>query len=754
MSRTSEEFTTPEQNPAELIRGVVQRVTFHNPENGYSILQVQSGRAKDRVTVVGTLTSAHVGQEIVAQGIFVEHPKYGRQLQARTITPTVPSTQEGIERYLASGLIPGIGPKTARRLIDHFGSDTLHILEHHPHRLTGVPGIGEHRMKTISAALLEKNEMREIIQFLVEHNLSPSLAARIYDQYPENAIEVLHTDPYSLARHMKGIGFATADNIALNLGFSLESPQRIRAGIYSILEKAKDDGHCYLPLPTLLERAGSLVNAENYDILEEQLQELITEKSLEVEGTAVYLSYIRKAERFVARFVAERCIDTQPLSAHARARVDSLLNEIEQIEKIDFSAEQREAVLLACTSGILLVTGGPGCGKTTILHAMVRVLTELGRHVALAAPTGRAAQRMAQASMVAAKTIHRLLRYDRRRQTFFYGPDEPLEVDGKPVGAVIIDEASMMDISLARDLFSAIPLGANLVLIGDKDQLPSVGPGRVFADLLQSEGVPSIRLTKLYRRKSDSRINEVAHQVNAGIPPAIPHPDDGTKSDAYFLPRRDTEELAALIEELVGERIPSSFGIDRKDIMVLTPTNRGPLGAERLNELLQNRLNPNITNPSCTLSTAAGVFALGDRVCQRVNNYQIDEVGVFNGDLGTIIGVDKNSYEIHVELWDGRLIRYTRSDVPQLSLAYAMTVHRSQGSEVPCVVLALHDSQYALLERQLTYTAITRAKELLVIVGSKKALQIASRRQRATKRCSMLDQRIQQLLDQDGLPRE
>jgi exodeoxyribonuclease V alpha subunit len=451
----------------------------------------------------------------------------------------------------------------------------------------------------------------------------------------------------------------------------------------------------------------------------------------------IFLKHLNRAEDFVAEFVAARCGETEePVLAPADTRrfLDAAQGEL----GITFSAEQIHAVELAARHKFMIITGGPGCGKTTVTRALVSVFKHAGKVISLAAPTGRAAQRMSQVCGMPASTIHRLLRYDPSRGGFLHGINDPLIAD-----VIIVDEASMVDVVLAKDLFSAIPRNATLILVGDKDQLPSVGPGRVFGDLVSLREVKTVALSKLFRRSEESTINAIALMINSGATPDIPEPDGITKADGYFIPRKDASEAAATIEKLVADQIPRKFGIDPREITVLTPSNRGPLGTIALNQLLQQRLNPPGAFDSEQELQHNGVdFRVGDRVCQRVNNYQIDPYGVFNGDSGTVHSVSKSERSLVVEMWDGRLVKYAAGDIGQLSLAYAVTVHRSQGSEIPCVVLAIHESHFTLLERQLMYTAVTRAKKLLIVVGSKKALMLATKRMNSKRRLTLLAERI------------
>ncbi len=741
MSSPAHTETSPDDEV--VIRGSIERITYHNSENGFSVLQLRVLEQTELIPVVGAVADIQIGQELVVRGSYTEHPKFGRQIKAASIEVSTPTTPEGIERYIGSGLIKGIGPKTAARIVERFGNDTLEIIHNYPEKLARVPGIGRHKAKLISAAFADQKEAGEVMRFLVERNISTGLASRIYKMYGTKSIEVLKRDPYLLAREMKGIGFATADSLALNLGLATNSPQRLKAGVYYALERARDDGHCYLPEEHLLARAADLLDIEDPVTLLPHIASLVQERFLHRSEEKIYLEALFHAEQFVAQFVAARC---KPFEME-RISIAQINHSLEKAAKelgITFSTEQRQAVYYATQFPLLVLTGGPGCGKTTVIKALVATFQDAKCNLALAAPTGRAAQRMAQVSSMPSRTIHRLLRFDPLTGGFIHGINDPLEVDGEPVDVVIIDEASMIDIQLAKDLFSAIPPGATLILVGDKDQLPSVGPGRVFGDLLSVPEVQSISLSQLFRRSQESTINSIAHNINAGIVPDIPQPDGETKVDAYFLPKRDAEDAAALVEKLVADQLPKKFGFHPSDIVVLTPSNRGPLGTAQLNERLQTVLNPDQTGTKAQeIQLPSGLtLRYQDRVCQRVNNYNLDSIGVFNGDVGTIYEVNPADRTLTVELWDGRLINYDKKAVGQLSHAYAMTVHRSQGSEIPCVVLVLHESHYTLLERQLIYTGVTRAKKLLVVVGSPKALKIATQRMSAKRRCTALHERI------------
>ena len=730
--------SSPSKNDEEtVVRGVVQRVTFRNPDNGYSVIQLTVPDQAASLTVVGNCVSAREGSHLVVRGIYSQHPKFGKQLAARSITETAPSTPEGLERYLSSGLVKGIGEKTAARIVKEFGTQTLDVIHKDPKRLAKVPGVGRKKAELICAALADQQGGRAIMQFLLEHNISSRLAIKIQERYGSRAIELLQKDPYLLARDLRGVGFLTADGIAMNLGLKPESPQRLRAGIYHALEKAAEDGHCFLSAETLAQKSRALLSLADDADLSPQVQSLIDDDYLIQRQSHVYLKHLYRAEDYVAQFVAERTAELEE-PVLPDVQVETSLKRAETALSISFSEEQRQAVFAAMRHRLIIITGGPGCGKTTIIRALASVFHHAQKRLYLCAPTGRASQRMAQVTDLPASTIHRMLKFDPINGGFMFGAKDQL-----PADAVIVDEASMIDILLARDLFSAIPKEATLVLVGDRDQLPSVGPGRVFGDLIAVPEVKTIALSKLFRRSGESSINSIAHMINAGLMPDIPLPDGVTKADAYFIPRSEPAEACQTIESLMADQIPKKFEIKREDICVLTPSNRGPLGTQTLNERLQERLNPSgALDPEQVLTLGSLSFRVGDRVCQRVNNYQLDDIGVYNGDIGYVYAVNSSKRSLTVEMWDGRLISYESSDIPQLSLAYAITVHRSQGSEIPCVILALHDSHYSLLERQLIYTAVTRAKKLLIVVGSKRALSIGSKRTSTKRRSSMLTERI------------
>ncbi len=736
---------TPLFNQDALLEGAVRRITFQNEDRSFTVLRVEVEKTGVLATVIGPLTSElGSGTNIVAHGRWETHPKFGKQFKARFITEQRPTTKEAIEKYLSSGSIKGLGPVLAKRIIDQFGEKTLEILDASPESLSEVPGIGKKKLLEIQTSWLEKRGAREVILFFQEHGISLALAQRIYRTYRERSIDVVKENPYILTREVWGIGFHTADKIARLLGIAEDSPLRLEAALLYTLKRASEDGHCFLPKGVLGAKTVSLLqlHSENESSMEEVLSKLIQSGEIVSRGESIYLSFLERAERLLAEEITERIaaspqapISEELISACAHRTYDVPGTSTTPPRIIKLSSEQKQALQFAATHTITVITGGPGCGKTTVLQAVTNLFRSAGLSVKLAAPTGRAAQRLSEVCDVEASTIHRLLKFDPATRHFLFTKDDPLALD-----VLILDESSMIELTLAANLFEAIPKGARIVIVGDADQLPSVGPGRFLADLLTIPHLAVVRLQHLFRRGDESSITHIAHQVNSGVVPEIPSPDGTTKCDAYFLGISSAEEGALLVERLVCEQIPKKFGFGAKEITVLSPMNKGELGIISLNLRLQARLTPTDSTDS-VLVQGNIAFRLGDRVCQRVNNYNITDGGVFNGDQGEIIGIDGVSQTLSVQLWDGRIIEYPRELLYQLDLAYALTIHRSQGSEVPVVVLVLHDSHSIILERQLLYTAITRAKRLLIIVGQRRALALAVKKTLGSRRYTALSER-------------
>lgn len=725
------------QDQDKILRGNVRRITYQNPSNNYTVIQLALDQGQGIATVVGyPLITLNEGMHLVIRGAYISHKKFGLQFQAESFSEVLPSTKEGILNYLGSGYIKGVGEKTAERLVDAFGEQTLEVISKNPEKIAQI--IGPHKAALLKESFETNESKAEVVRFLLEHNLTEGTISKILKAYGLKAVEIISKDPYILARDplIQGIGFKKADEIGRKLKFDHLAPERIRAAMHFLLLEGSDEGHIFLPKDILFSRAMALLGVDDESLLPPRLDELIKEGSAIEDDKKIYLPFLYQAEVFVSDAIALWL--EQPL--HKPIPENIAVQAIDQTEaklNVTLSEDQKKAVSQAARCELFLLTGGPGCGKTTTIQALTNLFKIAGKRLMLAAPTGRAAQRMSQVTGCPASTIHRLLKYDPFRKSFLYNLQNPL-----PVDAIIIDETSMVDILLAKDLLSAIPSGCHVIFVGDKDQLPSVGPGKFFAELLAIDDIASVKLTRLFRRGETSHINEIAHQVNTGHIPSIPEPDGVTKTDAYYIPRESPEDASNLVERLVTDIIPRKFDITTSEITVLTPSNRGPLGTILLNEKLQEKLNPSQGPEAEIILKSGSKLRLGDRVSQRVNNYELDPLGVFNGDSGTVVKIDPKTHALQVELWDGRLINYAASELWQLQLSYAMTVHRSQGSEIPCVLLVLHTSHFTLLERQLIYTGITRAKKLLVVVGARKALEIAARKTSAHGRCSYLTERI------------
>lgn len=729
-----------EPNDVEIIsvKGYVKRVRFQNKENGFCILVVEDENTLEDVIVTGVSFSIFEGSYIVAQGCYILHPKFGKQLKANHISETIPADIKGVEKYLSSGLLPGIGEKTAKKIVGTLGKNAIEKILANPLVLRDVKGLTQKKIDNIHSILTNQQSEGSAIRFLIEHGISQTLANLIYKKFGEKSIEIVSSDPYRLCSEIVGIGFLKADDIAFKMGFDKNDKRRLKAGLAYTLEKAIEDGHCYLDEKTLKEKTEKILGLDtDIDSINLLIDDLISNNILVKKNDNIMLLKFDLAEKFITKFVLDKILFNTNDNISEKF-IDITIPRIETILNIKYSDEQINAIKTANKSKILLITGGPGSGKTTIVNAIAKIFSAAGKTIKLAAPTGKASQRLTNVCGIKAKTIHRLLKYDPTSQSFVHNLDNQIKAD-----IFIIDECSMIDILLAKDLFEAIPKNATLIMVGDKDQLPPVGAGRVYADLLEIENIPRIFLSQIFRRTNDSNINQIAFEINNGIIPKIPIPDGITKSDIFFIPKESALEASTLIEKLVSHQIPNKFGFTLDDIMVLTPMNKGPLGTIILNKKIQNVLNPiESLDKEQEIIVSDTSFRLNDRVCQKINNYNLGETGVFNGDTGIITRVNSISQSLHVRLWDGREIEYQKDNLTELQLAYALSVHKSQGSEIPCVILAIHNCHYTLLERQLIYTAITRAKKLLIIVGQMQALARAIKTQNAIKRNSMLIERI------------
>jgi len=719
--------------PYATLEGAVARITYVSEESQYVVARLDVPGKSDPVTIVGTVLSLTPGEMLRVHGRWSHHAKYGEQFRVERYESIVPATIAGIQKYLGSGMIKGIGPIFAKRLVEAFGEGTLKVIEEAPTRLAEVDGIGPIRQQRITTAWAEQREIREVMLFLQGHGVSPAYAVKIFKAYGQAAISTVRENPYRLARDIRGIGFKTADKIARELGIPTDSPLRAAAGILHTLNELTDEGHVYVPETELLRAAEESLEIPAA-LLPDALSVLCADEAVVVEplpaGRAVYLTALHISETHLARQITDLL---RAPRAVPPIDLTQALPWVEQKTGLALTEEQRQAVRLAFQEKLLIITGGPGTGKTTILKAVIRLLAAKMLRVHLASPTGRAAKRLAEVTGHEATTLHRLLEWNPREGGFQRNARHPLETD-----FVVVDEVSMIDVLLAHHLLQAIPLTATLLLVGDADQLPSVGPGTVLQDLLSVPGIPAIRLTTIFRQAAQSRIVSNAHRVNRGEFPDLSVGAAGQAQDFYFLSEEDPEKLQQLIVDLAHRRLPARYGLDpRADIQVLTPMHRGPIGAGQLNTALQTALNPP-RNEEMDLLRGGRIFRVGDRVLQIRNNY---DKGVYNGDLGRIAAIDPTEQAVTVQV-DEREVSYDFSELDELTLAYAATVHKSQGSEYPAVILPMHTTHYLMLQRNLLYTAITRARRLLVLVGMKKALAIAVKNDATVRRRSRLADRL------------
>ena len=752
----------------EHLRCVVERITYQNPQNGYSVIKCRAKGYSDLVTVVGSMPDVHVGSVLQLGGSWRVDAKYGRQFSMETFEETLPATVFGIEKYLGSGLIKGIGPKFAKKIVQEFGKDTLEVIETDPDRLNTVPGIGRTRVERIKQSWQEQKEIKNIMLFLQGHDVSTSHATKIYKTYGNDSIQIVQENPYKLADDIWGIGFRTADTIAEKMGFGHERYVRLRSGILYTLNRLSDDGHCYATRDMLLQSGSELLSVED-NILSMTLDEMIRandviiedipEEKLPVDDSQSspvspnsLADIVRKPEKaiYLPPFFFSEAGVVKRMSAilHSREGIrvnpQGLSDRISQKTGMKYDEIQMQAILDAVTSKILILTGGPGTGKTTTTLGIITAFREAGAKILLAAPTGRAAKRLSEATGLEAKTIHRLLEV-KPPDGYQKNEESPLEGD-----VLIVDECSMIDIMLMYNLLKAVPDTMKLILVGDIDQLPSVGAGNVLRDIIDSGCFPVVRLTRIFRQAQTSRIVMNAHRINAGKLPDI---SNGRNADFFFMDMEkeaagkgmDAEDTAVVaqltadtIVRLVKTNLPKYYHTPSSEIQVLTPMQRGVVGATNLNQALQAAINPGVQG----LKRGGYIFKAGDKVMQIRNNYDKE---VFNGDIGTIADIDLEERNLRV-IFDDRYVEYDISELDELVLAYATTIHKSQGSEYPIVVIPVLMNHYIMLQRNLIYTGITRAKKILVLVGSKKALGYAVRNVTVTKRNTMLEERLQKAL--------
>jgi exodeoxyribonuclease V alpha subunit len=710
--------------------GTVERITFRNDDTHFTIARFTAPTGP--VTILGELVGVTEGMPLKLRGQWVVDRKWGRQFKVATYQLRTPQTVVGIEKFLGSGLIPGIGAELARRLVERFGMDTLEVIDRTPQRLTEVPGIGAQRAAKLAEAFAAQRHIQDVMVFLRGHGVSAAFAARIVRKYGKDAINVVRANPYRLAHEVWGIGFRTADAIAEKLGIARDAPERLEAGLLHGLEASAEDGHIMLPDDELVARAAELLQIDGARLPPRlgalEARGLVVREVLGDRGACTALPDLLRAETQAAARLAE--LARHPPRAMT-LDLGAAIHAFQAVTGLELAGQQRRAVEAALRDPCVVITGGPGVGKTTIVKAIVH-LARLGhRQVALAAPTGRASKRLAEATAAQAMTIHRLLEFQPHEGGFARGREHPLDAD-----VVIVDEASMIDTVLFDALLAAIRTGAQLVLVGDVDQLPSVGPGQVLADVIASDAATVIRLTEIFRQAAESKIVVSAHRINRGELPDLESPPGD--ADFYFIGRDDPQEARATIVELVAERIPRRFGFDPiADVQVLTPMHRGELGTAAVNEALQDRLNP-ARDGIAELARGERRFRRGDKVMQLRNDY---DKNVYNGDIGVIEGIDLEGGVLRVD-FEGRITTYERAELDQLVHAYAVSVHKSQGSEYPAVVIPLVTQHYMMLQRSLLYTAVTRGKRLVVLVGTRRAVALAVRNADARRRYTWFAERV------------
>ena len=703
------------------LRCVVERITYQNAENGYSVMKVKVKGYDDLVTLVGNLLEVPAGSVLLCEGEWRVDKRYGQQFQCETWEEVMPATAYGIEKYLGSGLVKGIGPKFAKLIVGHFGTDTIEVIETDIERLYEVPGIGKKRVEKIRESWEKQKDIKNVMLFLQGFGVSTAYAAKIYRQYGKESIDKVKENPYRLADDIWGIGFKTADSIARKMGYEMNDERRLRSGLIYTLNQLADEGHCYAEEEQLIATARQLLEADE-ECIHTAMTHAIETEDLMLDGTGIYLPPFYYAECGTANRLSA-LVHTKEVGSIFTVRFD--FAKLQRETGIEYDEVQVEAIRQAIASKVMVLTGGPGTGKTTTTKAIIAALQSAGMRILLAAPTGRAAKRMSEATGMEAKTIHRLLEYN-PQDGYKRNEENPLEGD-----ALIVDECSMIDIILMNNLTKALPTTMRLVLVGDIDQLPSVGAGNVLRDIIDSGVIPVVRLTRIFRQAQSSRIVMSAHAINRGCFPDI---SNGQHTDFFFMKQEEPEKVAETIVSLVRDRLPKAYRQPAANIQVLTPMQRGVVGAANLNMALQQALNHN----TAALVRGGYTYKEGDRVMQLRNNYDKD---VYNGDLGYVHSVDMEERTLTVD-FDGKLVEYEVSELDELTLAYATTIHKSQGSEYPIVVMPVLMTHYVMLQRNLIYTGITRAKKICVLVGQTKALAYAIHNMKVLKRNTRLKERL------------
>lgn len=722
------------------LEGVVERVTYRNEENNYTVIQLKTTARDTTICAVGTLAPVVAGETLRLKGTWERHPRFGEQLKILTYEPVAPVTPEAIEKYIGSGIVKGIGPAIAHRIVERFGPETMQIMDNEPQRLREVQGIGRAKLESIKSSWREQSEIRDIMIFLKGHDISSAHAVKIYKQYKGQSLTVLREDPYRLATEISGIGFLTADSIAKRLGVPEDSPMRAEAGVLYVLQKLSDDGHVYYPYEALLERSAETLGLEREPVARAAAR--LTERgSIEMEplgseggenAMAVYLPWLYASERGIEQRLREHL--SSPRGYIERVDRAETLKWVQGELGITLSEKQKEAVTAALDEKALVITGGPGVGKTTVINSIIKIFERYAQKPLLAAPTGRAAKRMAELTGHKAKTIHRLLEWSPHEGAFRRNEGLPLSGD-----LIVIDEASMVDTVLMYHLLRAVPSEASIIFVGDVDQLPPVGPGNVLSDIIDSRLFRTVRLSEIFRQSGESDIITNSHRINRGeMPHVAGEREDG---DFFFFTADSPEAALDRTLELCKSKIPEKFGLDPfRDIQVLSPMHKGLVGVANLNIELKRLLNPKHDE----LQSQGKPFSTGDKIMQIKNNYEKD---VFNGDIGRVDAIDTERQTL-TALIDGREVNYDFSELDELTLAYAISVHKSQGSEYPAVVIPVMTEHYIMLQRNLLYTAITRGKRLVVLVGTHKALAIAVNNDRTMRRYTRLAERLRELTNQ------
>ncbi len=720
------------------LSGQIERITYSAEDNGFTIARLKVRGQRDLVTVIGNLAVPLPGEILNMKGEWVNHPRYGRQFRVVRYETVVPASVHGIRKYLGSGLIKGIGPEMAGRIVNRFGKKTLDVIESNIEKLAEVDGIGSKRIEMIKKAWEDQRDIRRVMIFLQDHGVGPGYATRIFKRYGDSSIRVVKENPYRLATDIHGIGFATADRIAEQLGFPPDSEVRAEAGILYVLGRFADDGHVYYPFEPLVEKCWEILGVER-KIIVHAMGKIAAGKKIVIEDVnedlgpskgknpAVYLEKFHDCETGIADRLKRLLTAARSIRPIEPERA---LERVQRQLAFTLAGKQADAIKGFLRNKVMVITGGPGTGKTTLIGAILKISSRLGVKIMLAAPTGRAAKRMNETTGYEAKTIHRLLEFSLQKRGFQKNEENPLDC-----GLLIVDEASMIDTVLMDHLLKGIPLGATLILVGDVNQLPSVGAGNVLKDIIASGAVPVIELDEIFRQAKESRIIVNAHRINKGLFPQFQSTDSGSAGDFYFIENEDPDEVVKLILKLTTERIPRRFHLDPvDDIQILTPMNRGVVGAGNLNARLQEALNPGEDE----VIRGGRNFRMNDKVMQIRNNYEKE---VFNGDIGRITDIDADDQSLIVS-FDGRKVRYDFADLDEIVLAYAISVHKSQGSEYPAVVIPLLPQHYMLLQRNLIYTAVTRGRKLVVLVGTQKALAIGLGNDRTQKRFTCLKNRL------------